>query len=143
MMEPPGEFIAYGYEKRDESGPAACVYVDNLGVITADLERTNEDLSVATTGFDGKGLVTHEQEATTGPATVLGATVDGTRHETRLTPKRRWRVNMAVKYALSRRAVPGWGWEILIGHLTFCFLVNRDALAVFRDIYKKNHRGEL
>ena len=42
---------------------------------------------------------------------------------------------MAVRYALSRRAVPGWEWEILFGHLTFCFLVNRDALAVFRNIY--------
>ena len=82
------------------------------------------------------GLVTHEQEAATGPSAVLGATVDGTRRETRLTPKRRWRVKMAVRYALSRRAVPGWGWEILLGHLTFCLLVNRDALAVFRDIYK-------
>ena len=69
MMEAPGEFIAHGYEQRDESGRVAFVYVDNLGVNTVDLERTRHDLSVATTGFDGKGLLTHEQEATTGPAT--------------------------------------------------------------------------
>ena len=54
-MEAPGEFIAHGYEKRDESGRVAFVHVDNLGVITADLERTRHDLSAATAGVDGRG----------------------------------------------------------------------------------------
>ena len=41
-------------KQRDESGRVAFVYVDILGVITADLERTRHDVSVATTWHDDK-----------------------------------------------------------------------------------------
>ena len=43
--------------------------------------------------------------------------------------KRLWRVRLGLQHTLSRRAMPGWAREVL-GQLTFCFLVDRDALAL-------------
>ena len=64
-------------------------------------------------------------------ASPLGVLFNGRDHYTALSPRRYWK----VVHALSRRAMPGWAWEILLGHLTFCGLVCRDVLSAFHSIY--------
>ena len=85
-------------------------------------------------GLETKGLLTHEFTVAD-TASPLGVSWDGVRHCTALSAKRYWRVAQAVRFALSRRAVPGWCWELLIGHLIFCGLIARDCLSAFHSIY--------
>ena len=68
-------------------------------------------------------------------ASPLGVNFNGSGLFTALSKKRYWRVVQAGRFALSRRALPGWAWEILIGHMTFCGLVCRDVLSAFHSIY--------
>lgn len=94
--------------------------------------------------LEARGLETHELSVLSQGATPLGVVFDGKRHFTALTAKRYWRVVQAAKFALSRRAVPGWVWEVLLGHFTFCGLVRRDLLSGFHTIYKliRRHYNE-
>ena len=46
-----------------------------------------------------------------------------------------WRVTQAVRFALSRRAMPGRTWDLFVGHLTFCGLVVRDVLSALHAVY--------
>ena len=85
-------------------------------------------------GLEQAGLATHEVEVKV-QASRLGVCWDGQRHCTALTDKRFWRVTQATRFALSWRALPGWMWELLLGHLTFCGLVRRDILSGLHAIY--------
>ena len=67
------------------------MYVDNLGVMS---------LGAATTNFDRVGLKTHKHASSNGQATVLGNLLDGTAKETRIAPKRRWRLFWALTSVL-------------------------------------------
>ena len=118
-----------------DSSRAHYVYVDNLGLCGCEKKEVESDLGVVVTALESKGLLTHELSVDT-TASPLGVVFDGKKHFTALTAKRYWRVCQAAKFALSRRAVPGWVWEVLLGHFTFCGLVRRDLLSGFHTIYK-------
>ena len=118
-----------------DSSRAHYVYVDNLGLCGCEKKEVESDLGVVVTALESKGLLTHELSVDT-TASPLGVVFDGKKHFTVLTAKRYWRVCQAAKFALSRRAVPGWVWEVLLGHFTFCGLVRRDLLSGFHTIYK-------
>ena len=62
--------------------------------------------------------------------------LDGRALSTRLTVKRYWRVKQGLSWALSCRALPGWVWEVVIGHCAYCAMCNRDLLPAFTAIYK-------
>ena len=109
------------------AGHAHYIYVDNLGVASGRRDTTEAGLDRAVAGLEGHGLLTHEKSVET-VASPLGVCWNGDQLHTALTAKRFWRVTQAVRFALSRRAVLGWCWEIWVGHLTFCGLLVRDAL---------------
>ena len=94
------------------------VYVDNLGVASGSLRDTGSGLQKIVDGLEAQGLKTHEVSVAV-QAGPLGVDWDGSRHRTSISHKRFWRVTQAVRFALSRLAVPGWIWELLIGHFTF------------------------
>lgn len=85
-------------------------------------------------GLEARGLATHEVNVSS-VAGPLGVVWNGEMHCTTLSPKRYWRVVQATRFALRQRAVPGWCWEILIGHLAFRGLIVRDCLSAFHSIY--------
>ena len=97
------------------SGEAHYVYVDNLEVARCRHRSVQQGLQKIVDGLETKGLLTHEFSVAD-TASPLGVSWDGVRHCTALSAKRYWRVAQAVRFALSRRAVPGWCWELLIGH---------------------------
>ena len=106
-------------------------YVDNLGVVSVREGRARELIETAAECFDESGLTTHEQALQCEDAETLGTRLDGQRRMTRLTPKRLWRLRQALAWALARRALPGRVWEVLLGHCTFCSLIDRWGPLLF------------
>ncbi|CAK0856443.1 unnamed protein product [Prorocentrum cordatum] len=119
-----------------EGGGAQHTCVDNLGVMGFDGAEVSSSFAAATTRFDAAGLRTHGTDIQRGRGVTLGCVLDGVSLTTRLTAKRYWRVRQGVSWALSCRALPGWTWEIVLGHCTYCATCNRDLLPVFNAMYK-------
>ena len=94
-----------------------------------------EGLDLVVHALKDTGLKTHEISVDSATAAPLGVSFNGRDHYTALSFRRCWKVVQAGRYALSRRAMPGWAWKILLGHLTFCGLVCRDVLSAFHSIY--------
>ena len=114
---------------------ARYVYVDNLGVAGCEQKEVASSLDLVVETLEGQGLSTHELSVASRDAAPLGVVFNGEELYTALSRKRYWNILQAGRYALSRRAVPGWGWEVLLGHFTFAGLVNRDSLFAFHCIY--------
>ena len=64
-----------------EANKCHFVYVHNLGVVSLDAATTSEVLGEGSTSFDRVGPKTHEH------------VLDGTAKETRVTPRRWWRLS--------------------------------------------------
>ena len=86
--------------------------------------------------FNGVGLEIHEDEIITDLGESLGNRLMLKSGESTLTRKRYWKVRRALAYALSCRALPCAIWPILIGHVTFCSLANRDLMCLLFTSYK-------
>ena len=106
------------------------VYVDKIGVFAVTTSRTRELLDQIMKRFNGIGLEIHEDEIITELGESLGNRIELKNLESALTRKRFWRVRKGLEYALSRRGLPGAFWLIVIGHITFCSLVNRDLMCL-------------
>ncbi|CAK0882805.1 unnamed protein product, partial [Prorocentrum cordatum] len=117
------------------SGICHYIYVDNLGVLSCDPSHTSSILSDAAARFESVGLVTHEHEVSATSSKALGTHIDLEGLRVSLAPARLWKVRQGVLYALSCRKLSGRVWEVLLGHLTFCALINRSMMSVFRSIY--------
>ncbi|CAK0813206.1 unnamed protein product [Prorocentrum cordatum] len=117
------------------SGICHYIYVDNLGVLSCDPSHTSSVLSDAAARFESVGLVTHEHEVSAASSKALGTHIDLEGLRVSLAPARLWKVRQGVLYALSCRKLSGRVWEVLLGHLTFCALINRSMMSVFRSIY--------
>ena len=86
--------------------------------------------------FNGKGLEIHEDEIITDLGESLGNRLMLKSGESTLTRKRYWKVRSALTYALSHRALPGAIWLVIIGHVAFCSLANRDIMCLLFSCYK-------
>ncbi|CAK0840736.1 unnamed protein product [Prorocentrum cordatum] len=117
------------------SGICHHIYVVNLGVISCDPVSTSSALSDASDRFEKIGLRTHEHEVTSGKSKALGTHLDLEGFRVSLSPARFWKVRQGVLCALRCRKLPGRAWEVLLGHLTFCALINRSMMSVLRGIY--------
>ncbi|CAK0840930.1 unnamed protein product, partial [Prorocentrum cordatum] len=120
----------------DHGGGAQYTYVDDLGVLGFDAAAVAECLGATATRFNQAGLVTHETELQEGRGETLGCVLDGKALSTRRTAKRYWRVRQGLSWALWCRALPGWAWEVVIGHCTYCAMCYRDLLPAFTAVYK-------
>ncbi len=85
--------------------------------------------------FDAAGLTTHEQVVSRECAKTLGTDMELVRKRTMLTRKRFWRTRQAVNHVLRRNATSGQALEIVLGHMTFCGLLERGSLCVFNAVY--------
>ncbi|CAK0841381.1 unnamed protein product [Prorocentrum cordatum] len=117
-------------------GGAQCTHVDNLGAMGFGHDAVASSLAAAAKRFDEAGLSTRETEIQVGRGETLGCVLDGRLMATRLTAKRYWRARQGLSWALGCRALPGWAWEIILGHCTCCAMCNRDLLAIFNATYK-------
>ena len=118
-----------------EKAAAFYVYVDNVGVFTGSAVFTTSALHACAAALTAAGLPTHEEEVSTQSAKALGIHLDLEKFEAAVATPRLWRVKMAVRYALGCHALPGRVWDIIVGHLTFCALLDRSALPCLGCIY--------
>ena len=112
------------------------VYVDNLGIISQEENFVCEALQELGPVFDDRGLVLHPGELQTEDIKALGCQMRGDLKAVRVTPERYWRLRRAVEGILRRKRVSGRILEVVLGHITFCCLCNRQLLCIFASIFK-------
>ena len=116
--------------------PGHYVYVDNLGVLSKDLPFVEEAANELTHLFTSQGLILHPAEIKTGQVKTLGVELDGQKLRTRVLPERLHKLRAALCGLLHRGRCSGRTLEVVIGHATFCGLVERKLLSVFHTCYK-------
>ena len=112
------------------------VYVDNLGIISPHQAIVGEALEQLAPCFDERGLVLHPGELQHEDIRALGCSMRGDIMATRITPERFVRLRQAVGAVLRRKRVSGRILEVVLGHVTFCCLCNRQLLCIFNTVYK-------
>ena len=110
--------------------------MDNLGVLGFFRKEVADTLDEVTQACDQAGLPTHERDLTGGATRALGALIDCEHWTSQPTLARLWRIRRGCSWALKCRKLPGRVWEILLGHMTFLGLSNRDSLSAFCALYK-------
>ena len=112
------------------------VYVDNLGIISPHEALVGEALEQLAPCFDERGLILHPGELQHEDIRALGCSVRGDIMATRITPERFIRLRQAVGALLRGKRVSGRILEVVLGHITFCCLCNRQLLCIFNTVYK-------
>ena len=112
------------------------VYVDNLGIISPHQAVVEKGLKELGPCFDGRGLVLRPGEIQHEDIKALGCSMRGDMMATRITPSRFIRLRQAIGAVLRRKKVSGRVLEVVLGHITFCCLCNRQLLCIFSAIYK-------
>ena len=127
------------YEKDSElpaGDPRHYVYVDNLGVLSTSKAVVTEALGEIKNTFEARGLSLHPGEVECDDIDALGCRLSGTKRRACLKPARFWRLRQGIRYLLGLRSVSGRVVEVILGHCTYCALLNRSLLSVFSSIYK-------
>ena len=131
----------------DRSGPAVFpaeapssmkhfVYVDNLGVMSGSVECVAQGLTGLTEQFTNQNLLLHPGEIQHSKITALGIEMDGQQLLTRVATGRFHRVRQGLRHLLRWKRCTGRALEVIVGHCTYCGLVNRCTLSVFHNVYK-------
>ena len=118
------------------------VYVDNVGLLGYGPREVSESLESVTAALASRGLPTHEEATHSLTAKALGVQLDLQSGRAVLTPGRLWRVRQGIRGALRHGRATGKVWEIMIGHLSYCGLLDRGSLSCLRSIYaniRKNY----
>lgn len=134
--------IVFHVNKDVASDPHYYVYVDNLGVLDVSQEMVEKCMVGLKKCFDSQGLTLHAAEVSSGEVETLGCLVEGRRMRSRINPKRLWKLHHAIQGLLRRGKCVGRTVEIIVGHLTFCGLMNRMSLSCFHSVYafiRKNY----
>lgn len=121
---------------RSESEVKHFVYVDNLGVLSSNRKAVEVGLAELLENFTQKNLLLHPGEIQHDRIKALGVELDGKRLVARLSCDRLHRVRQGLRYVLHRKKCSGRVLEILVGHCTYCGLMNRCVLSVFHNCYK-------
>ena len=112
------------------------VYVDNLGVLSPNREAVGVGLDELSQRFTSEKLLLHPGEVLHEQIKALGVELDGKSLTSKISSARFHRVRQGVRCVLSRGRCSGRVLEILIGHCTYCGLMNRSLLSVFHSSYK-------
>ena len=109
-------------------------YVDNF-VALSQAQGEAFSQAVAVEGaLNKRGLPTHTVESGTGGET-LGWAFSAEKPEVMVTPRRLWRLRLAVLEVLRDGYLSGRTLECIIGHYTFAGLLRREFLSVFQASY--------
>ncbi len=104
------------------------VYVDNLGVLSANRKAVESGLAELSESFKQKNLLLHPGEIQHERIKALGVELDGKRLVSRLSSDRLHRVRQGLRHVLRRKRCSGRVLEILAGLCTYyCGLMNRTA----------------
>ena len=112
------------------------VYVDNLGILSESRQHVETAIGQVTEAFHATQLLLHPGEVKDSAVDSLGCRLEGRKHSTRLKPARFHRVRQATLAILDRGRCTGRVMEIIVGHLTYSFLIARPLLAIFDHCYR-------
>ena len=127
--------------KNSEAKTHFYVYVDNLGVISSDKKAVEDAMDGLQVCFNSLGLQLHATEISDGYVEALGCVLDGRSMQSRVNPKRLWRIHHGIKALLGRGRCTGKTLEVIIGHCTFLGLLRRSSLSVFHSVYGFIHKN--
>ena len=127
--------------KNSEAKTHFYVYVDNLGVISSDRKAVEDAMDGLQVCFNSLGLQLHATEISDGYVEALGCVLDGGSMQSRVNPKRLWRIHHGIKALLGRGRCTGKTLEVIIGHCTFLGLLRRSSLSVFHSVYGFIHKN--
>eukprot|EP00971_Amphidinium_carterae_P101760 2014011-Amphidinium_carterae.1 len=111
-------------------------YVDNIGVLGDNPKRVSDLRKSATGALDAIGLTTHELSEAVSTDEALGICIDGKTRQATLSEKRFGRLRGALFWILQQQRVNGKQLEVLVGHLTFAFMLNRPLLSCLSATYR-------
>lgn len=124
------------FKEADKGMVRHYVYVDNLGVISQDEAVVKRCLAELGPAFDDRGLILHPGELQADDVRALGCQMRSDLLAVRVTPERYWKLRRALEGLLRRKKVSGRILEVVLGHITFCCLCNRQLLCIFSSVYK-------
>ena len=114
---------------------AHMIYADNASQFGMDPVVVNERRHKLSIALNGRGLDTHEIIDATLLAETLGIQYIGNPPTVAATPLRRWKMHRVLGLLIRGRRVSGRDLEVVIGNLTFLFLMNRPLLACLNHCY--------
>ena len=109
-------------------------YVDNfvaLSQVGAVAEKAAHSVNAALLGV---GLPTHGAVTTKGGET-LGWSFSPDCAEIRASPRRLWKIRLALKALAADPVCSGKDMEVIVGHITFVLLLKRELLACLSAVY--------
>ena len=112
------------------------VYVDNLGVLSPCRKEVEDNLHELSQNFTQEKLLLHPGEVLHDRIKALGVELNGKTLTSKISGDRLHRVRQGLRCVLHRGRCSGRVLEILIGHCTYCGLMNRSLLSVFHSCYK-------
>ena len=116
-------------------------YVDNEVFIANQPKTSAASRAVAYESLGASGLPFHEIQDDQRVITTIGLELDGINTLSRLSAVKRWRLRFAVRALLRRPFLTGAQLEVIVGHFTFVFLLNRPTLSIFRAAYDFNRQS--
>ena len=116
-------------------GPLVLAYADNGNFLHVKARVAQEGKDAAVQQLRASGLLVHEEVDATRVVNALGVTVDGARGRVVGTQKRVWRLRMALQHLFRHPFASGRQLEVLVGHLTFLFLIERKLLSLLSAVY--------
>eukprot|EP00971_Amphidinium_carterae_P102715 2033156-Amphidinium_carterae.1 len=119
--------------------------VDNCAIFSLSQDRAEAWRIKLQGKMDQLGLDTHEVVTATQDTDLLGHHIDGKGMTLlSLKPSRYWKIRQATLGLLDRGRCTGQELSVLLGHLTYAFLLNRPLLSIFAACYvfvdKHRHR---
>lgn len=117
------------------SETAHAIYIDNFFVAGHDPATVGQAAARHTAGMNLLGLAIHEEEGPPSQFTFAGLDFDGAQNVVSVSPRRLWRLRMAIDFILSCDRFPGAALEVVVGHITWAARVRRQVLSVWRSCH--------
>ena len=108
---------------------------DNLNILGGDPVEVAKARPQVTAHLDELGFRSHEETDAEHYAISLGFAIDGLLGRVTMTPKRRARLEHALRFVERRPRLRGDELEHLVGHITFPLLVFRPLLSALNATY--------
>ena len=111
------------------------LYVDNYMVCGHDPNTVQHDATKHGRLLEESGLPIHEVEEIALHTQFAGLTLDGESCVAKVSPQRIWRLKYAIDFILSAQCLHGSALQAIVGHITWCMMVNRSGLSILNHTY--------
>jgi hypothetical protein len=123
-----------GRQARHGEPPVAAGYVGNSFVMGAEASSTGRHCDSVRCQLEKLGLVVHDREPASHDAEFLGLSLSEGRFLA-VRPKCLWRLRLSIEKLLRVGKCSGLLMKVLLGHVTWSALLEREALRLLRASY--------